>query len=270
MKKPVLFIIAMLPFYCSLLHPMDKANEKIKSNEAIVFETTLNTIVIYDHLLACSLALVNKYSNSRIKTTADFCQKKLEANFSDKYQINFAWHIHKRAYAYAYCLFYRKELIMNYNYLNKEDEMISMTAEWKNDPDLLLHKQNIFFNHKGDACYYASGIMEVLGRGKKREIIEYSLSIDNEQKESRCVLGKTNKKKEFQAISLASIAKNSFLDLTQAILHSSHQYELSTPWHKDRIKVFHWDGVAVPQRYRAAHVYLDSLLYLDSENKPII
>jgi hypothetical protein len=261
MKKSAYLIIAILGFYFSLFHAMEQTPKNIKSKGLIAFEIILNSITIFNHQLACSLALVNKLSNERIKNTAHLRKKHLESNFFSDHkrdQTRLVWHIHAGAYARVCYSANSKTLIMDYNYLHKKHHITNLRERWDNEPHLLLNEHKIFFNHKGDACYYASGVMQVLGHGKKREIIEYSLSIDNKAKITRCVLGKTNKKKEFQTMSLAHITKNSFPDLTQAILNSSHQYELSTPWHKDRIKVFHWDGVTIPQRYRKSQLYLDS------------
>jgi hypothetical protein len=264
MKKSTHLIVAIFGLHFSLFHAMNQAPESIKSRRLIAFETMLNHYTIFNHKLACSLALVNKYANQRIKNTAQQRKECLQSISHDhKNRSRLVWHIHGGAYAYVYYSVDSDVLTMNYDYLSKKNLIVGMAERWDNEPHELLNNPQIFFNSKGDACYYASGIMQVLGHGKKREIIEYALSIDNKPKETRCVLGR-NKKKEFEAISLGHIAKNSFPDLTQAIFNSSHQYELSSPWHKDKIKVFHWDGVTIPQRY------LHSQLYLDSQGKPII
>jgi len=258
-------IVVIIGLHYALFHAMDQTLENIKNKKLIVFETILNHIIIFNHKTVCSLALVSKWSNKQIKNTDHRRKERLKTILSNhENRINLVWHIHGGAYAYMYYSANPKTLTMNYIYLSKRNQATHMTERWANDPHLMLKEHKIFFNRKGDACYYASGIMQILGHGTRREIIEYSLSIDNKSNAIRCVLGKTNEKKEFQTTSLALIAKNSFPDLTQAILNSSNQYELSTPWHKDRIKVFHWDGVIIPQRYS------NSLLYLDSQDKPII
>lgn len=268
MKKYTYLICTIFALHCSLVHPMDQTCQAIKSNELMAFEILLNQgVTIFNHKLVCSLALVSKLPNQRIKDTAHLRKKRLERIATDyKNQRRLVWHTYGGAYAYMhdYEIGLNNKLTMFYIYLSKKNQTTNMFATWNNEPHEVLYNPGIFFNPKGDACYYASGIMDVLGHGRKREIIEYSLSIHNQAKQTRCVLGRNNKKKEFQTISLAHIAKNSFPDLTQAILNSSNQYELSTVWHKDKIKVFHWDGVKVPTRY------LKSQLYLDSQGKLIV
>ena len=243
-------IITITSLYISLLHTMDQPHISFKNNQEIVFELILDHGSIFSHNLICALALVNKYSNRYIKNTAFIRKNLLEMRWDDhKNQTQLVWHIHGSAYAYVNFLPEKNCLRINYNYLSTQNCISCMVEKWTNDPRLLLNEPKIFFNQKGDACYYASGILFVPGYGTRREIIEYSVSRKYEKKQIRCVLGTINNKKEFQSFSLAHIARNSFPDLTRAILNSQNTYELSSPWHRDTIKVFDWNGVKVPQEY---------------------
>src|SRR5438477_6598759 len=97
MKKYIYLIIAILGFYFSLFYAMDQTHENIKSKKLIAFETVLNSITIFNHKLACSLALVNKLSNKRIKDTAHLRKKRLESISMIEHEKNMArltWHIH--------------------------------------------------------------------------------------------------------------------------------------------------------------------------------
>jgi len=244
-------IIAVHALYLPPLYSMDQTYEGyIKDNNTIVFELVFENGSIFNHNLVCSLALVNKYINQFIKNTAHIRKQQLEMGYDNhKNKSRLVWHVHGSAYAYVYFVPEPMRLLINYNYLSAKNFMTCITQQWNNDPHPLLAESNVFFNQNGDACYYASGIINVLGRGKKREIIEYSLSRKGQERRIRCVLGRINDKKEFQSLSLAHFAKNSFPDLTKAILNSQITYELSSPWHTNKIKVFHWDGVKLPQRY---------------------
>lgn len=245
-------MLIITSLYGAFLYPMKQEQHSLLKDNFTGFGLVLKHGSIFNHDMVCALALVNKFCNAHIQSTAHFRKQYFsEGSNYHKNKLSIIWHRNGSAYAYAYFFSDNRTryLCMKSHYLLDEKSFRSYTANWNNKAFSLLGAPNIFFTQKGEVCFYATGIINVLGHGVQREVIEYTLDAKGNNKKTRCVIGTKDSNGQFVSVSLAQLAKYSFPSLTRAVLNSSHVSELSTPWHKDTVKVFHWDGVDIPRHY---------------------
>lgn len=264
-------IIVIASVYESSLYPMNQDLPLSKNDNLIAFELVLQHGSIMNHHQICALALVNKFGNDYIKKTAD-SRKKYFASSSRYHKGHryIVWHTHGSAYAYTYFASSGKtrSLCMRYHHLKDQQNFQCDEANWTNHVFPLLGAPNIFFNQRGNVCFYATGMINVLGHGKQREVIEYVIDSKGKRKKTRCVLGTKNNGGDFTSISLAQFARHAFPNLTRAVFNSDITYEVSTPWYKDTIKVFHWDGIKVPHA-ESSGIKLNRLLEKTHPNEHV-